>query len=123
MQYDITLPREVTGNELIEALERVASKHKWPYYDEVVARSVTLNSGSLDVYDKTLQVIMDPKQRFLGVFRCIGKIGVEVSLDRKYSSITINPARPRNVDGIEGIDRVTKTTLDTFVKSLYLELG
>ena len=122
MQYDINLPREVIGDKLIEALKRVASNHGWPYEDEVVAYSVSPNSGSLDVRPSTLQVIIDSKQRILGVFRDIGKIEVKVSLDRKYSSITVNPARPRHVGGIEGVDRVTKSTLDTFVKSLYLEL-
>lgn len=122
MQYDIALPREVVGNDLIEALKRVASKNEWPYEDEVVACSVTFNSGSLDVQDKTLQVVIDPKQRLMGILRDIGRIEVEVSLDEKYSSITVNPVRPRYVDGVHGVDRVTEKTLDTFVKSLYREL-
>lgn len=122
MQYDIPLPREVVGNELIEALKRVASKNGWPYEDDVIALSVYPISGSVDVQPKTLDVAIDPKQRMLGIFRDIGKIEIRVNVDEKYSAITVNPARPRHVDGIQGVDRVTKTTLEVFVNSLYQEL-
>ena len=61
MQYDIPLPKEVKGHELVLALTQVASHHGWLYQDEVVACSVTLKSGSLNVQPYTLQVIIDPK--------------------------------------------------------------
>ncbi len=122
MQYDIPLPREVVGTELIEALKRVASRNGWEYEDDVIALSVYPISGSVDVAPKTLDVAIDPNQRMLGIFRDIGKIELRVDLDEKYLAIIVNPARPRHVDGIQGVDRVTKTTLETFVKSLYQEL-
>ena len=122
MQYDIALPREVIGNELIEALKRVASNHGWPYEDEVVAYSVSPNSGSLDVQPKTLQVTIEPKQRMLGIFSDIGEIAIKVSIDEKYSTLTVNPTIPRQVDALRGVDRISKANLEAFVKSLYQEL-
>ncbi len=67
MQYDVTLPREVKGDEIIEALKRVASKNEWPYKDDVMALSVYPASGSIDTHTKIYQSCW-PETMHVGYF-------------------------------------------------------
>ena|SRR3989338_2091201 len=129
MQYDIPLPRRVTGEYLISAFHQVAEKRKWQYSSQTVAYSVFPKPNfhgvtfSFAPTPKTLQLTLSREDVYPDyVGNDSGQITILVNPKDMYSTITVNNAGFQQGSYGSQTDEIPPRTLDDFVTSLHDEL-
>jgi hypothetical protein len=94
MSYEIALPRQFSGDELMKALEQAADRREWLCYKKIATRSFSVSSGSIKTEPTSFEVVLthEVPAKFEGPFYDTLRSNPPIKPDKHYSKLCLHPS-------------------------------